>query len=164
MGRLQGGARRLYSHISGNRIDNVVVLSGDIHSSGAAILRQSFRRSLNPLTGAGALGVEFVGPGITSPFLFPDTPAGAAQAAATAVQIKSISPHIKTAELFRRGYLLLDIDKTRVQGEWFYAKTIRERSLTEDVGEVFYSYAGSNHLLPASGPSSPSPGAPDPAP
>ncbi len=156
---------RLYSHLRNNRIDNVVVLTGDIHSSwGNDLTPNPFDGSYNPGNGAGSLGVEFVTPGITSPFLFPDTPAGAAQAAATAVQLKAISPHIKSAELFRRGYLLLDIDQHRAQGEWYYPQTIKQITAAQDTGEVFYSVAGSNYLIPASGPSVPRANAADLAP
>ena len=153
---------RLFGHMRSNRIDNVVVLSGDIHSSwGNDLTDNPFNGSYNPGSGAGSLGVEFVTPGVTSPFLFPDTPQGAAQAAATAVQLKSISPHIKSAELFRRGYLLLDIDHSRAQGEWYYTKSVQTRNLIQESGEVFYSAAGANYLVPASGPSLPRAGAPD---
>ena len=156
---------RLYNHLRSNHIDNIVVLTGDIHSSwGNDLTPNPFDGSYNPGNGAGSLGVEFVTPGITSPFLFPDTPAGAAQAAATAVQLKAISPHIKSAELFRRGYLLLDIDQNRAQGEWYYTRTIKEISSLQDTGEVFYSSAGNNCLIPSSGPSLPRAGAPEFAP
>jgi alkaline phosphatase D len=108
--------------------------------------------------------VEFICPGVTSPFLFPDTPQGAAQAAAAAAQLRRISPHMKYIELFRRGYVLLDLDEDRVQGEWFHPRTIRERSLVEDFGAAFFSEAGKHHLVAAGGPSAPRADAPDPAP
>ncbi len=156
---------RLYNHIQTNRISNLVVLTGDIHSSwGSDLTPNPFNGSYNPGNGTGSLGVEFVTPGITSPFLFPDTPAGAAQAAATAGQLKAISPHIKSAELFRRGYLLLDIDHDRAQSEWYYTRTIKEISSQQDTGEVFYTISGSNYLIPASGPSLPRAVAPELAP
>jgi alkaline phosphatase D len=139
---------RLFNHIRTNNIGNVIVLSGDIHSSWANDLTPNpFDTSYNATTGAGSLGVEFVTPGVTSPFLFPDTPVGQAQAAGTAAQIRSISPHIQSAELFRRGYLLLDIDRDRVQSEWYYPKTIQQRFLQQDAGAILYSASGSNHLL-----------------
>ena len=105
-----------------------------------------------------------MGPGVTSPFLFPDTPEGAAQAAAAARQIHAISPHMKYIELFRRGYLLLDLDRTRVQGEWYYPKTIQARSLAEDFGGALFAMSGINTLRPAAGPSQERSNAPDPAP
>jgi alkaline phosphatase D len=151
---------RLFNHIHTRKISNMVVLSGDIHSSWANDLAPNpFDASYNATSGAGSLGVEFVTPGVTSPFLFPDTPAGAAQAQGTANFIRSISPHIRSAELLRRGYLLLDIDRERVQSEWYYPKTVAQRLLQQDAGAILYSASGSNHLVAGSTPSVPKPDA-----
>jgi alkaline phosphatase D len=156
---------RVFDHVRTGRIDNVVVLSGDIHSSwGNDLTPNPFNGSYDPATGAGAVGVEFVGPGVTSPFLFPDTPEGAAQAAAAAAQIKSISPHMKYIEAFRRGYMVIDLDRTRVQGEWYYPKTIQSRTLAEDFGGAMFTLAGVNHLQATTGPSPARANPPDPAP
>ncbi len=156
---------RVYEALRTSRIDNVVVLTGDIHSSwGSDLTPNPFDGSYNPATGSGALGVEFVAPGITSPFLFPDTPEGAAQAAGAAQQIRAISPHMKFVELFRRGYLLLDVDRTRVQGEWYFPQTIKARSLAEDFGGAMFSMAGISSLQPAAAPSPARSNPPDPAP
>ncbi len=60
---------RLFNHIKSNSIDNLVVLTGDIHSSWAndlaeyPLLPWAYDRD----TGEGALGVEFVVSGISSP-------------------------------------------------------------------------------------------------
>src|SRR5262245_18744825 len=157
---------RVLGHVRDNAIDNVVVLSGAIHSSwGGELTFNPFDLgSYDPTTGAGALGVEFICPGVTSPFLFPDTPAGAAQAAAAAAQLRAISPHLKFIELFHRGYLLIDLDRDRVQGEWYFLRTVRESTLVEDFGAAFFSEAGNHHLVAAAGPSTPPNDAPDPAP
>lgn len=157
---------RVFDHLREHRIRDVVVLAGDIHSSwGSDLTPNPFQLgSYDPATGAGALGVEFVTPGITSPFLFPDTPAGAAQAAGAAQQLRAISPHMKWIELFRRGYLVLDMDHERVQGEWYYLRSVRERNLVEDFGAAFFCAAGTSHLVQAPGPSAALAHAPDPAP
>jgi alkaline phosphatase D len=141
---------RLFNHIKQEGINNVVVLSGDIHSTwGNELTMNPYDGSYTPGTGKGSLGVEFITPGVTSPFLFPDTPEGAAQAAGAAAQIKGINPQIRTAELFRRGYMVLDIDKQRAQCEWFYPKTLQQRSLLLDEGAKWYTASHSN-LLKAS--------------
>jgi alkaline phosphatase D len=157
---------RLYDVARANGIDNIVVLAGDIHSSwGSELASNPFDpRLYDGASGRGSLGVELIAPGVTSPFLFPDTPEGAAQAAVAAQQIRAISPHIKNAELFRRGYLLVDVTRERVQGEWYYAKTLRERDAAHEFGSAFASAAGSNTLRPAAGPSTPAGDAPDLAP
>ncbi len=157
---------RVLTHLTEQGIDNTVVLTGDIHSSwGNDVAPNPFDGSqYDPSTGAGSVAVEFVTPGVTSPFLFPDTPAGAAQAAGAAIQIGAISPHMHYIELFRRGYLLLDIDRERVQGEWYYTRSIRERTAETDFGAAYFSESGTSHLVAAAGPSTPRSDAPDPAP
>ncbi len=147
---------RLFNYINENRITNTVVLSGDIHSSWANDLTPNpFDGSYDPKSGVGSVGVEFVTPGVSSPFLFPDTPAGAAQAAGAAAQIRAISPHILGNELFSRGYLLLDVDTKRVQGEWYYTKTVQQRTLQSVPGAIYSSSSGANHLIAKSAASLP---------
>ena len=60
---------RLYSHLKDNQIDNFVVLTGDIHSSWGNDLAEYplVPFAYNGETGEGALGVEFVVSGISSP-------------------------------------------------------------------------------------------------
>ncbi len=71
---------------------------------------------------------------------------------------------MKFVELFRRGYLLLDVDRGRVQGEWYFPQTIKARSLAEDFGGAMFVTAGISHLQPAAGPSPARSDAPDLAP
>jgi hypothetical protein len=37
---------------------------------------------------------------------------------------------VKYAELSKRGYLLLDVNKTRVQGDWIYVSTVTSKNYT----------------------------------
>lgn len=61
--------KRLYTHIKDNNIDNFVVLTGDIHCSWGNDLAEYplIPFAYNGNTGEGALGVEFVVTGISSP-------------------------------------------------------------------------------------------------
>jgi alkaline phosphatase D len=156
---------RILTHLHEQGIGNTVVLTGDIHSSWGndVSLNPWDPTAYDPVSGRGSLAVEFVTPGVTSPFLFPDTPEGAAQAAVAAGQLRAISPHMKWIEAFRRGYLLVDLDRDRVQGEWYYLPTIRERRAEQFFGAAFASTTGTNHLIP-SAQSAPRGDAPDPAP
>ncbi len=66
----------------------------------------------------------------------PFAPSYRAQATGFQQQIQATHPHVKYVELFRRGYLLLDLDRDRVQGEWYHLRTIAERSTDADLGRV----------------------------
>ena len=120
---------RVYAVLEGDAstpaVGNVVVLSGDAHSSWAADLSQDPNNDdaatggYDPDTGAGSRAVEFVGTSVTSPSIV-DT-SGLAESA-----LRFINPHFKYIDLTRRGYLLLDADATRVVGEWWYVDTVDE--------------------------------------
>jgi alkaline phosphatase D len=93
---------------------NVITLTGDIHSSWAMEL------TLNPMdpnvydkaTSKGSIGVEFVTPGITSPGF-------AEQLAGLGKSIVEDSPHMRYAEITKRGYIVLDLDRDRAQAAYF---------------------------------------------
>jgi alkaline phosphatase D len=151
---------RVYANLAEQGIGNVVVLTGDIHSSWANELTPNpFDPSTyNPATGAGALAVEFVTPGITSPGI-PD----AAQAAALGAQISATHPHVKYVDLFRRGYMLLDVTAAEMHAEWYHPDTILAPSQTEHFGAAFRVESGQAHLLAVASPL-PAPAGPPAAP
>jgi alkaline phosphatase D len=103
--------------------------------------------------------VEFVGPSVTSPGI--ENPQEAAQ---TAQLLRAIGPHMKYIELNRHGYVLVDVDRDRAQGEWYHVDTIQAASRTEQFVAGYATANGANHLLPATTPSAPRTDAPDPAP
>jgi alkaline phosphatase D len=151
---------RLFEGLRTNNIDNVVVLTGDIHSSWANELTSNpwNPASYDPLTGRGVVGVEFITPGVSSPGIL--NPVEAAQ---TAAFVRSVSPHMKYAELNKRGYVLLDIDRERVQGEFWHVATVDAPSRTEVLAAAFVNEAGANGLKPEVSASA-ARAAPEPAP
>lgn len=111
---------RLLDTIENNNIDNVVVLTGDIHSSWASdIARDPYEWwNYGPITGRGSLAVEFVCPAVTSPAV----PAPLTEAAEAFVRSKS--PHVKYVELTTRGFILLTVDREKVQSDWYYVPSV----------------------------------------
>ena len=71
----------------------------------------------------------------------------------------SARPHLKYVSGDYRGYVVLDITPDRLQADWWYVPTIRERSASEQFGKGMVSEAGRPHLVDTSGPagSKPSP-------
>ena len=63
-------------------------------------------------TGEGSIAVEFVAPSVTSPSLDREPAETLAEAALEL-------PHVRLAQLWKRGYLLIDVDHERLQGEWY---------------------------------------------
>lgn len=124
---------RLFNFIDDNNIDNMVVLTGDIHSTWVADLSHDpfDQRYYNGKTGEGSLAVEFVTPSVTSPALPPVI--GDIAAAA----LKSSSPHLKYCDMVHHGFFILDVTDERAQADWFYIKTIKQKS-TEYYHAVSY--------------------------
>lgn len=121
---------RVLNHILTYNISDVVVITGDIHSSWANDIPTS---SYNGSTGSGSAGVEFVAPSVTSPGM--NIPGGAGA-------LMLANSHIKFAELSTHGFVMLDINKLRTQADWYFVNTIDSRNSG-------FSYAKSfktNHL------------------
>ncbi|MEO6305410.1 MAG: alkaline phosphatase D family protein, partial [Bacteroidia bacterium] len=115
---------RIYNHVLTNNISNMVVITGDIHSSWANDLPTA---SYNSSTGGGSAGVEFVTPSVTSPGL--SIPLGASA-------ILAANGHIKYANLTAHGYVIMDINQNRTQADWYHLTTIDNPSTS-------YNYAAS---------------------
>jgi alkaline phosphatase D len=135
----QASRNRLLANLAENQINNVVVLTGDIHSSWANEI------SLNPFAPGTALArrqaVEFVTPAVTSPGID-----DAAQAAGLAQQLRATHPHVQFVELFRRGYMVLDVDRDRAQAQWYNVRTITQRQAQEDLAMTMFTAAGESRL------------------
>ena len=115
---------RIYNHVLTNNIPNMVVITGDIHSSWANDLPTA---SYNSTTGGGSAGVEFVTPSVTSPGL--SIPLGASA-------IMAANGHIKYTNLSAHGYVIMDVNQNRTQADWYYITTI-------DNPSTAYTYATS---------------------
>lgn len=142
---------RLFRHLADNHIGNNVVLTGDIHSAWCNDLAFNpwDTGSYDAATGRGVVGVEFVSPAVTSPGPIPDP----AQAVPTAAVLRATSPHMKYVDLYRRGYVLVDADAERVQGEVWHVPTVDARNPGETFSAAFVNLAGANGLRPAAVPS-----------
>ncbi|MGQ0502464.1 MAG: alkaline phosphatase D family protein [Panacagrimonas sp.] len=142
-------------------VDNTVILTGDIHTAFALDVTgdpnslkpppEGYRRS----DGAGSLAVEFVTTSVTA--------AGLPGLSILEPVLHLENPHIRHANLVRKGYLLLDVTAERCQGEFWVVDTIAERSSTERLDAAFKTVAGGNHLTRASA-STPRETPPAPAP
>jgi alkaline phosphatase D len=144
---------RLFQAVSGAdgkpAIGNLVVLTGDIHSSWAADLTPDPNNpdlatgGYDAATGQGALAVEFVGTSVTSPGV--DDPDGQ-----TAGYLKSQNPHFKYVDLNRRGYMLLDLTPQRVVCEWWHLDTVAQVDGNQHLAVAYQVLSGQPHLQPAS--------------
>ena len=144
---------RIYEVLKGDAthapVDNVVVLTGDIHSAWAADLTQDPNNNntatggYNPATGEGSRAVEFVGTSVSSPGLDSDS------SGQIAGGLRIYNPHFKYINLTRRGYMLLDVNRDRVVSEWWFVDTAASPSRIETFAIAFAVVVGTNRLVPA---------------
>jgi alkaline phosphatase D len=106
-----GARRRLYGYLRDNAIDNLVVLTGDVHSSFAVELTENPLEGYDGATGEGSVAVEFVTPGVTSPGLGFDS--------GTLATLQLVNPHWRWTEVLLKGYMTLDVRTERVQADWW---------------------------------------------
>lgn len=142
----------LFDFVREQGLENLVVLTGDIHTSWANELYQ------NPAVLTGGLlerplGVEFVTPSVTSPGF----PAGAAELVSALLPL--VNPHVRYSELSTHGFILLDVTQERVQAEYYYHDDIRDASLIgveqEQKTKVVTAFAGDARLVEDQAPSRP---------
>ncbi|MFB2765465.1 alkaline phosphatase D family protein [Marinobacter shengliensis] len=113
---------RILDAIEQNSVENVVVFTGDIHTSWANEIYRNPASVVGDLFAPEALAVEFVCPSVTSPGF----PAGLAELAAVAV--RTTNPHVKYAELQTRGFILMDVDRFGAQAEFHYVASIADET------------------------------------
>ena len=163
--------QQIFNYIAEQNIDNVVILSGDIHSSFANDLTATpvfyplpdfsylpvANPAYDPVTGAGSVGVEFVTPSVTSDnfdeAVGPEVSAGFEFAINNNLelppgsgQLFNYNPHIKYNDLDRNGYVVVDIKPEGVQGDFFYVSGIKEVMDGETFGAGYITQDGANHL------------------
>ena len=133
------------------KISDVVVLSGDIHSAWAFDVPLDPFAGFDPVTGKGSLAVEMVGTSVTSPGAFGSGPA----AAEREVQVRKNLPHLHYVNFRQRGYLIVDVTPERTQGEWYLFDTVLTRPGVEQLGAAYANPRGANHLVAVAQPSAP---------
>jgi len=126
---------RVYDSILTQNIDNVVVLTGDIHTFWANDLPLE---DYNPTTGDSSIGVEFVVAGVTS---------GNSVVTFGQQAITLANPHIKYVNLTDNGYIVLDFNQQRSQANYVLIDDISTpNSYGESEGGHYYVLDGEGHL------------------
>ena len=128
-------------------VDNVVVLTGDIHTSWAMDITEDPNNlaAYNPNDGSGSMAVEFVATSITSPGL--DELQGAGDQG-----LLTQNPHMKYIELSQHGYVIVTANADRCQGDWYFVDDILAPSTGESFATGWFTAAGDNHLTEATEP------------
>ena len=150
---------RVFDMVERAKMDNLCVLTGDVHSSWAYDLPRRPFDGYDKATGKGSVGVEFAGTSITSPSNLGRGPEGPKQLA----DAMAVRPHLHYVDGRYRGYFIIDLTRDRLQADFYAVATIEERSTKERFEKGFITESGRNHLIEASTAARPA-AAPDPAP
>jgi alkaline phosphatase D len=141
----QASRDRVLDFLAAERVRDVAILSGDLHSSWAFDVTRNPWSGYQGATGEGSLAVELLTPAISSPTLFSSP--GRRELAPL---LRALSPHLKFLDGDSHGYVLLDITKTEMRGEWYFVPSVLVRSAEETRAAAFVCERGSAHLEPAS--------------
>lgn len=138
----------------GDEVTDLVVLTGDIHTTWAGDLHPD---PTNPLTydreGTGLpgatrnVGVEFVTPSITSEN-FENLPEPAVAALTAGIPVTN--RHIKFVDLVAHGYNVLDVTAERVQSDWYAVDTVLEPSDAERPLTSWFVERGTHRVVEGS--------------
>lgn len=139
------GARdRLFDMLEA-KDENVVVLTGDIHSSWALELaRDPFAETYDPARDN--LAVEFVVPAISSPGFPPRSDEVVGKV------LDETNPHLVWRNLEQRGYVMLDVSPDRVQADWFLLDGVEKGQGHESFAKGFSTRRGDARLVEAATP------------
>ena len=154
------GRDRVFSMVEDLKLDNFVVLTGDVHSNWAFDLPRRPYDGYDTTTGRGSLGIEFAGTSVTSLSNLGTGPDGEQQLAST----RAARPHLHYVDGRYRGYYLVDVTRERLQADFYGMSTIEKRSHEERFLKGFAAPAGQMHLTEQTSPAPAPTTAPDPAP
>lgn len=132
--------KNLYDFIREHNIDNVVVLTGDIHTAWAMDLPYNLN-NYKPATGEGSLAVEFVCTSVTSgssPIPLPPI---------YNLIENLLLPHIKYVDLNKKGYSLLNLQPDKATGYFYSVKNIGINTTEQKFEEAWSTKHEANHLI-----------------
>ena len=138
----------LFEHLRREGIGNLVVLTGDLHSSWAAEL------TLDPgEVDEAPVGVELVTPSITTRSFAPElAPPVPGIRALLRRMIARHNPHMRFFDLEGHGYVVVDVSPERVQADWWHVDTVARRDGGARVAASWIVRDGEPRLSPAPGP------------
>jgi alkaline phosphatase D len=136
---------RVLDFVERERIRNLVILTGDAHSSWGFDIPRNPWNGYRPANGTGSLAVELVTPAISSPppmMFTSNTGSDAANAVRVAL------PHLKYLDGAHRGFIIVDVTPALMTASWFFSPDIRLRSDSEVAGANLVCERGSARLQP----------------
>lgn len=141
-----GERAALFEFLAELGLSNVVVLSGDLHSSWAGEL------TLDPKRQGRAVAVEFVTPSVTSrSFAEEVAPPLPGTHAALRRLVATQNPHLRFFDLEGHGYLVVEVTARRVQADFWHVDSVAQRASGERLVARWMVRDSEARLFPAPG-------------
>jgi alkaline phosphatase D len=137
---------RVLDFIDRERVRNLVILTGDAHSSWGFDVPRHPWNGYEATSGKGSLAVELVTPAVSSPPPPMFTSSNGSDAIAA---LRVAFPHLKYLEGAHRGFVLVELTPDRMTASWFFSPDVRVRSDAEIAGASLVCERGSQHLQTA---------------
>ncbi|CAL1705043.1 unnamed protein product [Somion occarium] len=137
---------RILDHLYNNRIDNTLILSGDSHANWVSDLAHpNDTTTYDPISGKGAIGVEFAGTAVTSTSAFGS---GISPEAADAISqtLVGINTDLQWSEGSYRGFFTLTIDPHQINATYFAMRNVSNPNLDSFASAQFNVKTGANKL------------------
>ena len=134
---------RFYNLITTESLNDVIVLTGDIHTSWASDLYPE-GTEYDPTSGAGSIAVEMVAPAVSAPGLPPEIFSELGN------ELVMSSPNFKFVDVARRGYLVLEVTPTQAEGTYFLFDQIEAEEATSLPPRKVLVKAGENRMTASS--------------
>ncbi|RNL63213.1 alkaline phosphatase [Nocardioides marmoriginsengisoli] len=135
-------------------VDNVVILTGDVHQSYASEIPVKPSKYLLDRKSA---AVEYITPGVASPSLqtqINQIAPGIGTLLNTVLATNDLlaNPWVKYSEGFKAGYLVVDFSSTRVQADFHHLADNSKPNTTVKVAASYQTLAGTKRVTKAPGP------------
>ena len=135
--------QRVFDAIEAGGVNNLVVLTGDVHASLAFEVTRDPNNpaAYDPATGNGVLAAEFVAPSISSAG-DPEAPGSAGDVTDTLLAfggdaLRAQNPHGKYFEGTRNGYLIVDVNAMRTRVEYWTVPTVTAITDAQNMDTAF---------------------------
>ena len=139
--------RALSTFIRSESVENVVVVTGDFHSTFAMEIPVEIDERIKPV------GVEFITPSITSANFDENFASVAGLRSIQAQLLKTVDTtltqrngHLRWNNIVDHGYMLVSFFPDSVQSDWYFVKSLTERPTTQQWARGYRSVAGTNLL------------------
>ncbi|KAJ4001349.1 PhoD-like phosphatase-domain-containing protein [Lentinula boryana] len=137
---------RVLNYLYENEINNTIILSGDSHANWVSDLAHpNDSTTYNPLSGQGAIGVEFAGTAVTSGSSFGTNIAPAA-ADVKSQEYVAANLDLQWSEGSYRGFFTLTIDPNTLNATYYAMRNITFANLDGFASANFVVKAGENKL------------------